>query len=233
MRRFYRAVSVDESPPPSAVLLDGRPVRTPARHILKLPTRALAHAVAEEWDAQKERIEPHTMPLTRLAVTATDLMPQRRADAIDEVVAYAATELLCYRATSPVELAQRQQERWQPWLDWLAETYGARLHPVRTLDPAPQPQSSLSALRAVVESVADWPLVGLHAAVTTTGSPVLGLALWRGALSAERAFTLAQLDELYEIERWGEEREQQRRLAALRRELAAAERFLRLLEEKA
>lgn len=205
-------------------------MRTPARRILELPTRALASAIAEEWDAQRESIQPHTMPITRLAVTATDLMPERRSDAIAEVVGYAATELLCYRAVAPADLARRQHERWQPWLDWAAETFGARLHPVRTLDPAPQPEASLAALRAAVEALADWPLIGLHAAVTTTGSLVLGLALCRGALSAEAAFDLAQLDELYEIERWGEEREQQRRLAALRRDLVAAERFLRLLE---
>jgi chaperone required for assembly of F1-ATPase len=156
-------------------------------------------------------------------------MPARRRDAIEEVVGYAATDLLCYRAVAPADLVARQHERWQPWLDWAAVTHGARLELVRALDPAPQPEASLVALRAAVERVEDWPLVGLYAAVTATGSIVLGLAMLAGALSAEEAFALAQLDELYEIERWGEEREQQRRHANLKRDLAAAERFLRLL----
>ncbi|MCX8100205.1 MAG: ATP12 family protein [Geminicoccaceae bacterium] len=230
MRRFYREVTVEPGEAPVAVLLDGRPLKTPARQALRLPTRPLAEAVAAEWAAQGEQITPPTMPLTRLAVTATDLMPARRADAIEEVVGYAATELLCYRAVSPADLAARQHERWQPWLDWLVATRGARLELVRSLDPCPQPEASLLALRAAVEAVADWPLVGLHAAVTATGSLVLGLALLDGALDAAEAFALAQLDELYQIERWGEEREQQRRHAALRRDLATAARFLRLLE---
>lgn len=230
MRRFYRKVAVEPGGPPSAVLLDGRPIKTPARHVLRLPSAALAEAVAAEWAAQGETVAPHTMPLTRLATTAIDLMPARRADAIAELVGYASTELLCYRALVPADLAARQHERWQPWLDWLARTHGARLEPVRSLDPQPQPQASLAALHAAVERLGDWPLVGLHAAVTATGSLVLGLAMQAGLLEAEAAFVLAQLDELYEIERWGEEREQQRRHAALRLDLAAAERFLRLLE---
>lgn len=229
MKRAYGAVAVEDGAGPVGVLLDGKPLRTPRRLALRLPTRALALAVAEEWAGQGERIDPHSMPLTRLATTATDLMPARRADAIAEVTGYAGTELLCYRVASPAELALRQQERWQPWLDWLARVHGARLEPVRSLDPAPQPEASLAALRTAVERVQDWPLVGLHAAVTATGSLVLGLALLDGALDAAEAFALAQLEELFEIERWGEEREQQRRLAGLRRDLAAAERFLRLL----
>jgi chaperone required for assembly of F1-ATPase len=230
MRRFYREVTVEPGEGPVAVLLDGRPLVTPARRTLRVPVRPLAEAVAAEWAAQGEAIDPHAMPLTRLSATATDLMPARRADAIEEVLGYAGTELLCYRAVSPADLVARQHARWQPWLDWLAGTTGARLELVRSLDPAPQPEASLRILRTVVERVADWPLVGLHAAVGATGSLVLGLALFAGALDADEAFALAQLDELYEIERWGEEREQQRRHAVLRRDLAAAERFLRLLE---
>lgn len=230
MRRFYREVTVEPGEAPVGILLDGRPLKTPARRALRLPTRPLAEAVAAEWAAQGEQITPPAMPLTRLAVTATDLMPARRADAIEEVVGYAHTELLCYRAVSPADLVARQHERWQPWLDRLAAQRGCRLELARSLDPVPQPQASLAALRTAVEAVADWPLVGLHAAVTATGSLVLGLAILEGALDAGEAFALAQLDELYQIERWGEEREQQRRHATLRRDLDTAERFLRLLE---
>lgn len=229
MRRVYRTVGVEEGTTAPVVLLDGRPLRTPARHPLRLPSRALAQAVAEEWAAQGETVRPASMPLTRLATTATDLMPARRGEALEEVLGYGATELLCYRTATPADLARRQEEAWQPWLDWLAGELGVRLYPARTLDPMPQPRAALEGLRAAVEAVADWPLVGLHAATTLSGSLVLGLALLRGALDAAALFELAQLDELYEIERWGEEAEQQRRHAALRRDLAAAEHFLRLL----
>jgi chaperone required for assembly of F1-ATPase len=230
LKRLYREVGVEEGTGPVAVLLDGRPLLTPARRPLRPPTRGLALALAEEWAAQGELVEPALMPLTRLATTATDLMPARRADALEEVAGHAPTDLLCYRVASPAELARRQEERWQPWLDWLAAELGIRLHPARTLDPMPQPEAALRGVRAAVGAVADWPLVGLHAITVLTGSVVLGLACLRGALDARTAFALAWLDELYQIERWGAEPEQERRHAALRRDLAAGERFLRLLE---
>ena len=230
MRRFYAAVATGREGDGFAVLLDGRPLRTPARHALVVPTEALAAAVADEWRGQGEQIETQTMRLTRLATTAVDLMPARRADAVAEAAGYAATDLLCYRAASPASLAQRQASAWQPWLDWAERQYDARLVPVAGVMPTTQDESALRALHAAVERLDDWRLVGLHAATTLTGSLVLGLAIVQGALAAEPAFAIAMLDEQFEIEQWGEDAEQAARHARRRADLMAAERFLELLQ---
>lgn len=229
VKRFYREVTVGQDDGGSTVLLDGRPVRTPARRPLVLPSPALAEAVAEEWQGQDETIAPETMPLTRLATTVVDLMPARRADAIEEVAGFAGTELLCYRAAAPASLVERQRRAWQPWLDWATREYDAPLMVADDVMPVEQPATSLNALHAAVAAHDDWRLVGLHAAATLLGSVVLALALERGVIDVDAAFRTALLDELFEIEQWGEEAAQQQRHRRLRAELAAAERFLSLL----
>lgn len=231
MKRFYTDVSVGAGDDGHRILLDGRPVHSPARRPLVLPHAALADAVAEEWRAQGETIERSGMVLTRLASTALDRMPALRSAAIDEVVDYALTDLLCYRAAEPATLAERQRQNWQPWLDWLARTYGAVLLVTTSMVPVTQPEEALARLRLTVEQQGDWRLVALHAATTTLGSVVLGLALLEGAIDAEDAFAASLLDELYEIERWGIEREAQRRHDALRRDLEAVARFAACLRQ--
>lgn len=233
MKRFYTAVDTapdEEDGRRHVVRLDGRPVRTPARHALALPNPALAEAVAAEWRAQEREVDAAAMPLTKLATTVVDLMPGRRADAVAEAAGYAGTDLLCYRASHPAPLAARQRAAWQPWLDWAERRYDARLAVAHTVDPVPQPEQATAALHAAVDRLDDWRLVGLHAATTLTGSLVLALALERGELDTERALNAALLDELFEVEQWGEEEGQRRRHAALRRDLEAAGSYLRLLE---
>ncbi len=230
MKRFYRQVEVAAADAGHRVLLDGRPLRTPAGQALALPSAALAEALAEEWRAQGETLAPHAMPLTRLASTAQDRMPDQRAAAIEEVAAYARTDLLCYRAAHPLDLALRQQHGWQPLLDWAAATIGARLAVTTTLLPVAQPEPAVARLRAAIEQLGDWPLVGLHAATTALGSLVLGLALARGRLDAQQALAASLLDELYEIERWGKDDDTLRRHDALSRDVAAAAAFLERLQ---
>lgn len=229
MKRFYTEVAVEPAAGGFAVLLDGKPVRTPARRTLAVRAPALATAIAAEWSEQVETIAPSTMRLTRLATTVTDLMPDRRGDAVAEVAAFAGTDLLCYRATSPASLVSRQTATWQPWLDWAERQFDARLAVAEGVMPVPQPEAALRALRAAVERLDDWRLVGLHGAVTLLGSLVLGLAIERSALAAEAALDAALLDELFEIEQWGEDPEQARRHARLRADLAAIERYLALI----
>jgi chaperone required for assembly of F1-ATPase len=233
MNRFYREVGLGMGEGGSLVLLDGKPVRTPGRRPLVLPARGLAAAVADEWQAQAETIRPDTMRLTRLATTVIDLMPLRREDAIAEAAGYGATDLVCYRATEPAELVAREAAAWDPWLDWLRRRYDASLAVAAGIDPLEQPPATLGRLRQAVAAVDDWRLVGLHAAVTTMGSLVLGLAMAAGELAAEPAFEIAFLEELYEIERWGLDPEQARRHERLRADLAAAERFLLTLGRRA
>lgn len=226
MKRFYETVEVAPAEDGHRVLLDGRPLRTPAKRPLALPMAGLAEALAGEWRAQGEVVQPQAMPLTRLASTAQDRMPALRAAAIEEVAGYAGTDLLCYRAAAPIDLVERQSRVWQPMLDWAASIYGVRLTVTTSLLPVSQPDAALRGLRMAVESLADWPLVGLHAATTALGSLVLGLALARGRIDAEQALAASLLDELYEIERWGQDVESERRHEALRRDVEAATLFL-------
>jgi chaperone required for assembly of F1-ATPase len=231
MKRFYREVSVAAGEHGHQILLDGRPMRTPAKQPLAAPTATLAEAIADEWREQGDAIRPHAMPLTRLASTAIDRMPAQRQAAIEEVVAYADTDLLCYRAAEPFELVQRQHHAWQPMLDWLHETYGVRLAVTTSIRPVAQPAAARARLRGAVEDLSDWTLVGMHMATTALGSLVLGLGLLHGRLDTEAALAASLLDELYEIERWGSDVEAERRHAALRRDVSDAARFLHELHE--
>jgi chaperone required for assembly of F1-ATPase len=229
VKRFYKEVSVAAAAEGHQVLLDGRPVRTPARRALAVPSATLAAAVADEWRAQGETLQPASMALTRLISTAIDRMPALRAAAIDEVLGYAETDLLCYRAAAPADLADRQQQLWQPWLDWLARSHGVELVVTTEMLPVPQPETALARLRSSVEPLDDWRLVGLHAVTTALGSVVLGLALFEGEIDAEQAIAASLLDEQFEIDRWGREREMERRHNALRYDVEAAARFLACL----
>jgi chaperone required for assembly of F1-ATPase len=233
MKRFYKEVSVAAGAAGHQILLDGRPVHSPARRPLAMPSAALAEAVAGEWRAQGETIERAGMGLTRLVSTALDRMPALRGAAIDEALGYAGTDLLCYRAAEPLELAERQRRIWQPWLDWLADAHGARLVVTTSMLPVTQPEPAVARLRAAIEQLDDWRLVGLHGATTALGSVVLGLALLEGEIDAEQALAASLLDELFEIERWGCERDALRRQQALRRDVAAAASFLACLRPPA
>jgi chaperone required for assembly of F1-ATPase len=226
MKRFYEKVELGETEGGWAVLLDGKPMRTPAHSLLRLPTRAVAELVAGEWRAQGETLAMADMRQTRLATTVVDLMPARRGDAVEEAAGFAQTELLCYRAASPGELAERQDRLWQPWLDWAERQFDARLRVTRSIDPVAQPQPSLRALHGAIDLLDDWRLVGLHALATGMGSLVLALAVERGVLSAQTAWQAALLEELYQIEQWGLEEEQALRHERLRADLVAAGLYL-------
>ncbi|MEM7044290.1 MAG: ATP12 family protein [Pseudomonadota bacterium] len=227
MKRFYKATGIDAADGGFHVLLDGRPLKTPAKRTLVLPLKALAEAAAEEWDAQVETIQPDAMPITRLATTANDRMPELRAAAIDEIATYAETDLVCYRAEMPEALASRQEKAWQPALDWMTTRYDITFETTVALLPVPQPEATLTRVKSVVGAIDDWPLVGVHAATTGLGSVVLALALWHGELDADAAVDASLVDALFEIEQWGEERDATRRHDALRRDLRAAAEFLR------
>ena len=229
MKRFYQTATTGPAEAGHAILLDGRTVRTPGRALLALPNATLAQAVADEWAAQVGTIKPEAMPLTRLANTVIDQMPQRRHDAHVEIAGYAAADLLCYRVAHPATLAEQQHATWQPWLDWAADHLGAPLLTTTDLDPLPQPQASLEALNQAAEALDDWRLTGLHATTRLTGSMILGLAMVEGELQAEPAFTATMLEELHQIEQWGLEAEQAKRHTALKAALTAAEVYCRTL----
>jgi chaperone required for assembly of F1-ATPase len=232
MKRFYKDAAAGEAADGTgryAVLLDGRPVKTPAKQPLTVACHALAEAIAEEWQGQGEEVAPQSMPLMALTCSALDLIPQRREEEIGELAAYGETELLCYRSERSGELADRQKAVWQPLLDWAERHLDAPLQTVETITHQPQPEKSLAALRRAVEAHDDLQLAALSLAARSSGSLVIALALSHGALTPEEAFDAAELDASYQIELWGEDAEAEKRRAAVRQDLEAAERMFRLL----
>jgi chaperone required for assembly of F1-ATPase len=230
-KRLYREVSVAPAGPGFEVRLDGRALRTPGKAALGLPTRALAEAVAAEWAAQGERVRPASMPLTTLACTAIDRIVPRRAEMVAEILDYAGTDMLCYRAERPQNLAERQAALWQPLLDWAARDLDAPLQVTTGVLPASQPEEAVSALAGVVEALDELELAALASATQASGSLVVALALHRGRLSAAEAFAAAELDATFQIERWGEDPEATRRRDGVRADLEAASRFVALLAD--
>ena len=229
MRRFYQQVTVEPVASGFGIRLDGKPLRTPAKAALAVPSRALAEAIAAEWSSQNHEVRLDLVPLTRLASTAIDLVTPRRAEVAAEVARYAGTDLVCYRAGHPPELAGRQHAAWQPLIDWASLRYDAPLDVAIGIVPIAQSPPSMHAFAAAVASYAPLELAALHLATVACGSLVVALALIEGRLDVEGAFAAAQLDESFEIEQWGEDSEQTARRAALRDDMALAQTFIRLL----
>lgn len=202
-KRFWQAVSVQPAAEGFAVHLDARPLRTPAKAALIVPTPALAEAIAEEWATMGEVIDPERLPLTRAVNTAIDRVAREGAAVVETIAAYGETDLICYRADGPEGLIRRQAEAWDPWLDWSAEALGAPLRAVAGVIHVAQDPVSLGALRRAVAAHDALGLTALHDLVTLSGSLVLGLAVSRGALDAAQAWRLSRLDEAWQTEQWG------------------------------
>jgi chaperone required for assembly of F1-ATPase len=224
--RFYENVEVSEKDAGFALELDAKPVRTPIKNMLNMPTRALAEAVAEEWRAQTDHIDPDTMPLTRLSNTAIDRVAPRRNQIIDEISEYAGSDFLCYRAAEPHELVARYVEHWDPLLAWAAAEIGANFITVTGIVHQQQPDAALSAFRHAAESHDDFVLTGLHNVMTLTGSAVLALALAQERLEPDEAWSLAHVDEDWQIELWGQDEEARERRALRQAEFDATHKFI-------
>jgi chaperone required for assembly of F1-ATPase len=229
MRRVYKCVAARPVEGGWGVFLDGRPLRTPAKRELTVPSEGLAEAIAAEWDAQETDIRPHTMPMTRLAATALDRTAAARDEIVAEIANYASTDLVCYRAEQPPALAARQHEAWQPLIDWAARRYDAGLAVTAGIVPQPQSPVALKAFAGVVASFDEFRLTALQALTSACGSLVIALALAEGRLDAEAAFATSQLDETFQIEAWGEDAEAMKRRAVLADDIRAAAHFLELL----
>lgn len=227
-KRFYERVSVEAEEGGFVVHLDGKTLRTPAKKPLILPSRSLADALAAEWQAQSDSIVPATMPLMQLVSTALDRIVPHRNAVMDEMMRYAETDLLCYRAGHPAELTEIQARRWQPLLDWAAEQLGARMVVTEGLIAVAQPTRALLVLRQHLEGLSLWQLTAAQSLTAACGSLILSLATVAGRVSGETAWELALLDELYQNERWGEDWEATERRAVLRRDILAAEQLVRL-----
>ncbi len=206
-KRFWSEATVEASESGFSVLLDGRPVKTPAKTHLVVPTEAMAQAIAAEWDAQEEAIDPLTMPVTRGANAALDKVSVQFKEVAEMLAEYGNTDLLCYRAEGPEELVQRQTSFWDPMLDWAHDTYDARLLPAQGVIHVAQDGAALAKLSAPVHAMTAFELAGFHDLVSISGSLVLGLAVTHGRLPAEEAWALSRLDEDWQIEQWGPDEE--------------------------
>ena len=227
-KRFYETASVEAGEGGFRILLDGRPVKTPTRHSFAAPTRALAEAIAQEWNAQKEVIDPMTMPLTRLANSIIDGVAENRAAVAAEIEQYLGSDLLVYRAEGPEGLVAQQTRLWDPVLDWARETLGARFMLAQGVSFVTQPVQALRAAAAAIPAD-PWRLGATHAIMTLTGSALLALAVERGAIAPAQAWVAAQVDEDWNAATWGTDPLVQERNALRFAELQAAARILSLL----
>ncbi|CTQ50125.1 ATP12 family chaperone protein [Jannaschia donghaensis] len=227
-KRFWKGASVEALDQGFTVTLDGRPVRTPLKTLIAMPSRALADGVAAEWDAQPEVIDPMSMPLTRAVNATLDKVVPQRADVAANLAEYGGTDLLCYRATDPETLIARQAAAWDPMLDWAATALGAPLKVTQGIMHVPQPTASIVALRTRVDAMTAWQLTALSEFVTLSGSLILALAAMEGR-DPDDLWPLSRIDEDWQAEQWGEDEEEAARIAVKRGAFAQAGRFLELL----
>ena len=218
-KRFYKEAGVEERDGVFHLTLDGRTARTPGRQPLAVPTRALGERLAAEWAAQSEEIDPGTMPVTRLVNSAIDGVAPRRQEVVDDLVKYAGSDLICYRAAEPERLVHAQNAGWNPVLDWARERHGARFTLSEGVMHVPQPEAATAAIRGAVEAVrSPFQLAALHVMTTLTGSILIALAQAQGRLDAEQAWSVAHVDEHHQESIWGEDHE-----AMLRRQAREAD----------
>jgi len=229
-KRFWKEAQVDRVDSGFSVLLDGRPVRTPAKTPLVVPTFAMAEAIAAEWDAQEGVVKPLTMPVTRSANAALDKVAVQFAEVAGLIAAYGGSDLLCYRAPGPERLIARQAEAWDPLLDWVATALHAPLMVTEGIVPVPQPEASLAHLSARVTGFTAFELTALHDLVAITGSLVLGLAVTEARLEPEAAWTLSRIDETWQAELWGRDEDAEAMEVQRREGLLHAGRFYRLCQ---
>lgn len=234
MKRFYKQAEAGTAPGGYVVRLDGKPVRSVMQHNLIFSSKDLAEAIAAEWQRQEKEIIPASMPLTQLANTMTDKSagPDRAAMNV-EVLKFGASDLICYFATSPSDLVKRQEAAWLPLLKWLADTHGIVLERVNGIQYHNQPAASLEKLHKVITGMDAASFTLVQAATAIAGSVAIGLALADGWLDGEQAYTAACVDEIYQLEKWGEDQLARKRLDNIKKELAAIAFFRDTAQQRA
>lgn len=230
MKRFWSEVTVESDGTGWTIRLDGRPVRTPARAPLVVPTPALADAIADEWRAPSDTIDPRAMPLTGLANAAIDRVAPDPAAFADGLARYAETDLACYRAEGPGALTARQEERWDALLGWARRRYDVDFATTTGITHVAQPPATVERLAYAVESLDPYRLAGLSPLVATGGSLIAALAVLEHAFSPEDAWTAVSVDDQWQREQWGSDADAEAALENRRRDFMAGARFLELLE---
>ncbi len=227
-RRFWKDVAVEGRDGGHVVLLDGRPLRTPARTLIVLPTTSLAQAVADEWHAVEDQIDPNEMPMTRRANAALDRVRAQRQEVAEMLVGYGDSDLTCYRATWPEGLAARQNEAWDPLLAWLEVRHGVHLETRHGVIHAPQDGAALARLATIVNGMEVFALTAFHDLVTLSGSLVIALAAIDGFAAIDRLWALSRIDETWQEQFWGIDDEAAAAASHKHREFADAFRFHQL-----
>ena len=230
-KRFYKDVAVTDGDGGWHVTLDGKTMRTPAKGDFVVPARSLADAIADEWRAQGEHIQPESMPLTKLVNSAVDGARGREAAVTDDIMGHAASDLLFYRADGPDGLVARQTQYWDPVTAWAREDFSAPFMLGEGVMPIGQPQTSLDRLRPQLAGLDAFGLTALHVMTTLSGSALLALAVAVGRLTPEEAWKAAHVDEDWQISQWGEDAEAASRRERRWRDFAAAARMLTLLKD--
>lgn len=202
-KRFWKEARPKSVDGGFCVLLDTREVKTPAKAPLIVPTFDMALAIAAEWDAQQGQIDPRTMPVTRGANAAIDKVQTQFEEVVDLLAEYGGSDLLCYRAAAPEPLVARQAEHWDPLLDWVAKTHGARLFVGEGVMHIPQTREALAALRAQLHAMTHFQLAAAHDLISLSGSLVIALAVVRGQIDPEYGWHISRIDEHWQIEQWG------------------------------
>jgi len=208
-KRFWKKVDVVSLEKGFCIKLDEKILKTPAKKEMLLPTKALAKKIAAEWDRQVDEIDPNSMPFTKSANAALDKVFEQIEEVSSLVCDYGDTDLLYYRADSPAELKMRQQSSWDPIIDWAKETFEVKINCGTGILYIPQERELIYKLSKEISVLSSFQLTGLYDIVSITGSLILGLATINGRLSAEEAFNLSRIDELWQIEQWGVDEEAQ------------------------
>ena len=230
-KRFWTGTHVTQAGDGFGILLDTRPVKTPAKATLAVPTHAMAQAIAAEWDAQEDEIRPLTMPVTRAANAAIDKVTPQHAEVADMIAAYGDADLLCYRADGPEGLVARQAQAWDPLLDWAETTLGARLVPVMGVMHKPQDPRALAALSARVHALDPFTLTAFHDLVGLSGSLVIGFAALHAHQDPESLWHASRIDETWQEELWGVDEEARQMALAKQKQFLDAVAFHGLLAE--
>ena len=231
-KRFYAHAGVTETPAGFAVTLDDKPIRTPSGRQVVVPVRAIADAIVAEWEAQKEFIDPLTMPMTRFANSVVDAVVDRVEAVTSDIAKYFQSDLLFYRAGHPEALVAREAALWDPVVFWARDALGAHFILAEGIVHVRQPDSAIAAARAVLPTD-PWSIAALHVVTTLTGSALLALALLRGVLDSDQAWAAAHVDEDWNIEKWGVDEEVAARRAARLVDFGAAASILRSLNSPA
>ena len=234
MKRFYKMVTAAPNAGGYEVHLDGKPVKLPSGGILRAPTKELAEQMALEWAAQKDTIDPESMPLTQLCITAQDRVTQEREAIMAQIMAYLDTDLVCYRAGEPPELAQRLAQLWDPWVVWFADEYGVALQTTTGLTALRQPPEAAAAVKTALDKMDVFRFTAAQAMTGLSGSLILAMAFMAGKASPEQVYEAMHAEELYKASIYNEAfygaaPHEEKKRASVQRELAAARKFLDLL----